>query len=231
MKTTSLVTEREDRVTPIKGRTDGSHLGPWEERKKKNQEWKLIPHSFLLLVSPAIKRLTVYAGEGRQRRAVCTVKLSTSIYSRIYITHTKSARCPWIPSPQQLKMAPVVTTEPHRPLQAASWLGSPVWPSGWQLPWTTVPPQLRPMPKACVRSAQYHRLHGCSTHPLQRPERTDTLLLQPMITLFSRQMDTEIGTRLWTWVKAPLQSAAALYGREGESLGGGLGWRGGGGTC
>lgn len=127
--------------------------------------------------------------------------LCGSLDCRIYIADTKTTCCPWLQ---------------NSPLQAASQLNSPVWPSRWQLLWTTVSPQLHPMPKACVKLIQYHRLYGCFIPLLQWAGRRDMVLLQFMITLFTWQMDTEIGTRLWTWVKAPLQSAAVLYGRWGE---------------
>ncbi|KAK9514090.1 hypothetical protein VZT92_027579 [Zoarces viviparus] len=80
------------------------------------------------------------------------------------------------------------------------------------------PPFLRncaQTPEACVKLIRYHRLYGCSAAPLQWPGRRGTALLESMITLFSRQMDAEIGTRLWTRVKAPPRSAGALYGRVG----------------
>ncbi len=68
--------EAVDRVALIKGETDGSRLGLWEEKKIIKNE-STSPHSFLLLVSLAIKYVSVYAVTRRQCRAVCTFRLST----------------------------------------------------------------------------------------------------------------------------------------------------------
>ena len=70
------MTKSEDGVAVIKRRTDGSHLGPWEEEKIIKNE-NTFPHSSLLLVSLAIKHDTVYAVNRRQCRAERTVRLTT----------------------------------------------------------------------------------------------------------------------------------------------------------
>ena len=77
---------------------------------------------------------------------------------------------------------------------------------------------------ATVRSAQgLCETHSVSQTPLlfhftllQQPGRKERVLLWSTITLFTQQMDTEIGTCLWTWLKGPLQSAGALYWKWGE---------------
>lgn len=137
---------------------------------------------------------------------------------RIYIADTKTTCCPWLQSPQKLKMISVPSTEPHWPLQAASQLNPPVWPSGWQLLWTTVSLQVRPAPKACVKLIQYHRRYASSTPLLQQPESRDMVPLWSVITLFTQQMDTEIGTRLWTCVRHSFSRRAMLYGRWEEMV-------------
>lgn len=122
--------------------------------------------------------------------------LCGSLDCRIYIADTKTTCYPSLQNPQKLKMTLVLTAEPHWPLQAASQLNSPVWPSRWQLPrFLRICAQ---MPKACVKIIQYHGMYGCSIPLLQWAGSRDMVLLQSMITLFTRQMDTEIGTRLWT---------------------------------
>lgn len=69
------MTKTVDRVVLIRWNTDCIHLGPWEEKKPIKNE-STFPHSFLLLVSLAIKYVTVYAVKRRQHRAVCTMWLS-----------------------------------------------------------------------------------------------------------------------------------------------------------
>lgn len=62
-------------VAVVNERTDGSHLGPWEEKKIIKNE-RTFPYGFLLLVSLARKYVTVFSVKRQQCRAVCIVRLS-----------------------------------------------------------------------------------------------------------------------------------------------------------
>lgn len=166
----------------------------WPLKRGKNiEEWKHAPHSFLLLVSPAIKYVPVYAVRRRQRRAVCTESLSRlhNLYCRtqkplaVHSDRVQSLKMTWVPS-MEARSPPASCFTAHP---------TAVWPSGSQLLWTTVSLQLRPMPKACVKLIQYHRLYACSTLRRLQPERRDMVLLWSAITLSARQMGTEIGAR------------------------------------
>lgn len=179
-------------------------------KRKNNQEWKNIPPQ-LSFISFSCNKVC-YCICSQEATVSCCVCCAALRNCRIYIADTKK---PLLSVATDSTKAKNDFGSDHRtPLASASCFTA----------------QLTSLAQR-VAVAMNHRSSAtapnaqglCQTHSVSQtvrlfhsPGRRDMALLQSMITLFSRQMDTEIGTRLWTWVKALLQSAGALYVSRGE---------------
>ena len=163
-------------------------------REKIIKNESTFPHSFLLLVSLAIKYVTVYAVKRRQCLAVCTVPLS--ILWDVYCRH-KNHLLSMVTESTKAKND--VGTDRRTPLASASCFTAQLTSMAQRVA-VAMNHGFSATASNAQGLCQTHSVSrcGCSIPPPQWPERKDTVLLQSTITLLTQQMDMEIGTRLWT---------------------------------